>query len=670
MKINNYSELVKLADDYEIISFDIFDTLVYRKFLGLDEIQVLSAKFLQKYVNGDSADFRRIIFLRSHISNLLKDSFLLNTQEPNLNQVFSRIVSGNGLSGKDLDDAIHSCVEFEFNIDRLNIASIPGAAECLVELKSKNKKIIAISDMYFTQEQVQTILEQNNLMKYIDRLYVSSSHKKTKQTTDLYRFVVDDLKVDASDVMHIGDNFSSDYLNANKVGKKGFHFTHKIPTPVCKNNDEYIGPDIISMITRLSICFVCNLLLECHRLKIEKIFFLSRDATVFLNIANQLLEFSPIINRITSEIKLKELHLSRAATAFLSLSRQSTLKEILGIYLWVSGGQFRLRQLLDFFAIEFEEIHVEEEYLETKVDKNSIKSVEQELISRHVHIVNLIIESAKRHAQTTIEYLLQEGVIGSGKVALVDLGYTSTSTRQLATFLHKEAADEVRANTEILDFLLIEGPKRADNYDFSCPFTSSYNEAIIPFRNIPIVLRGNFSWFECFFADRSRGPLLGYNIDQAGKFTGNFKYEQRTYDQPVVLECSKILNTISQDELLIFFSSSYLKDLSINMFKEFKRPNPETLEFIRKLHQGIGVIETRLKTIIKEDIGLKDFTLNNYRDNMAEEIWYTGSLAFSNKKYLYPLFFTLKLALMSAKKTLKSSKKAGINLRNQLKHFK
>ncbi len=85
------------------------------------------------------------------------------------------------------------------------------------------KKVICTSDMYLPLDVIKKILEKNGY-KDIDKIYLSSEIKKTKSTGNLYDYVINDLKINANEIIHIGDNIESDYKVPKKKEINAIHF--------------------------------------------------------------------------------------------------------------------------------------------------------------------------------------------------------------------------------------------------------------------------------------------------------------------------------------------------------------------------------------------------------------------------------------------------------------
>ena len=72
---------------------------------------------------------------------------------------------------------------------------------------------ILVSDMYFSEEQITDILASKDFnLSSVDRIYMSSDYKCNKAIGTIWDIVFDDYSYcQHSDLLHIGDNYKSDY---------------------------------------------------------------------------------------------------------------------------------------------------------------------------------------------------------------------------------------------------------------------------------------------------------------------------------------------------------------------------------------------------------------------------------------------------------------------------
>lgn len=98
----------------------------------------------------------------------------------------------------------------------------------LLQLKEKGYQLYCISDFYLSKEHILELLKLHGLYGLFDDVFVSSSLEASKENKGtLYQNVLDELTLDATNVIMFGDNKQSDVLNAGKHGIKGIHLANR-----------------------------------------------------------------------------------------------------------------------------------------------------------------------------------------------------------------------------------------------------------------------------------------------------------------------------------------------------------------------------------------------------------------------------------------------------------
>lgn len=193
---------VDLLSGYDVISFDIFDTLIFRPFSDPTELF---------YLLGDRLglmDVRRIRMEQEALAR--RDCFdRQGHYEITLAEIWQRMEREMGVSagkGMVLEQALES---------ELCYAN-PFMHEVFEILRAKGKKIICISDMYLSREFLTGLLERNGYSG-LEKLYVSCEYRKNKGTGELFRMVRDEFPPETR-LIHVGDNERSDVKMAGKCG--------------------------------------------------------------------------------------------------------------------------------------------------------------------------------------------------------------------------------------------------------------------------------------------------------------------------------------------------------------------------------------------------------------------------------------------------------------------
>ncbi len=199
----NLVDLKEQIDKYDIISFDIYDTLIMRRVVrnvtifGLVEEQI-------EDTYGLKINFRYWRVIAEDEENKK------NNGVPNIFQIYNTLQELTGVS----DVQKENILSLEIEIEKKYSCVRYDMKECLDYALEKGKKVYLISDMYLSYTQIQDILNIHKITQY-HKLLISCEYNKSKETGELY-YVIDESE--RKKMLHIGDNYESDYKNAIEAG--------------------------------------------------------------------------------------------------------------------------------------------------------------------------------------------------------------------------------------------------------------------------------------------------------------------------------------------------------------------------------------------------------------------------------------------------------------------
>lgn len=183
----NLEDVLKKTEKYDVITFDVFDTLLIR--------DVLKPVDVFRFSYGEIGRYIRI-----------------------LAEMRARKASETG--EVTLADINRKCpfsckreVQFEKRICRAN----PLLKSLYDELKKQGKKMYAISDMYLDRKVITSLLKKAG---YDLPVMVSCEQGCDKTSGKLFSLFLKRNELKPSDVLHIGDSKLSDYEGAKKAGIK------------------------------------------------------------------------------------------------------------------------------------------------------------------------------------------------------------------------------------------------------------------------------------------------------------------------------------------------------------------------------------------------------------------------------------------------------------------
>lgn len=384
--------LKKMIKEASVISFDVFDTLVYRQKYDIQDVFIQTA--IQSEMNIDR-------YVKSRLT-AEKIAMSKNEGKPvDIENIYKNV----DCQGKSVDSVINC----ELQIELHNIIQNREVYEIYQYCLEKGKRIIIISDMYIHEDTIATILKKCNYQEF-EKIFVSSEYGKSKYKGDLY----DDVKKNFSKqkILHIGDAKRSDFLNAKLHGLDAFHYK----ADYSKNKYYGLGYNKFGELFKAFKEWLdANLTSE----KYDHIFFLAReglflqrlyaidkkkDESKYLYVSRRSLTVPRLYYNNKYEDLDKVIVFSRAFTAKTFLKR-------LGI-------EKTDEEILEKTGILPDQIFYKDSYLKDKNLKKMYDIFYDEIIS-----------NAKSEWISLIRYLKVNRF--EGKVAIVDIGWNGTMQNAL-----------------------------------------------------------------------------------------------------------------------------------------------------------------------------------------------------------------------------------------------
>lgn len=201
------TELARSLAEYDIISFDVFDTLIYR---------YLSKPADVFYFVGEKlgvADYRRIRTEAEALARKEKHS-LSGTYEVNIEEIADKVCEATGLSRDEI-------ISEELIAEKSFCYANPYMKKVWEELLKSSKKPMILSDMYLPEEYMRELLTACGYDVSESEIIVSCDILKSKAEGSVYR-LLKEMKREAKSFAHIGDNEHSDIKNAQKHGITAF----------------------------------------------------------------------------------------------------------------------------------------------------------------------------------------------------------------------------------------------------------------------------------------------------------------------------------------------------------------------------------------------------------------------------------------------------------------
>ena len=193
--------LARRLMEYDVISFDVFDTLLFRPFSRPEDLFYIVGQKL------DYLDFRRIR-MEAEAREREEHRRRSGSGEISLSDIYQRLEREAGIPAGE-------GMRTEEETERALCFANPYLLEVFRILRQKGKRLIALSDMYLPEKTVRSMLEKCGFSGMED-CFVSCEYGCSKSDGGLYERVKKKLGV--GNCIHIGDNRISDGENAGKAG--------------------------------------------------------------------------------------------------------------------------------------------------------------------------------------------------------------------------------------------------------------------------------------------------------------------------------------------------------------------------------------------------------------------------------------------------------------------
>jgi len=420
-------KLKNLLESKKVVSFDFFDTLFTRPVINPEHVFDIMA------INHGLPDFAEKRKLAQ--SDAFQRMHAASKKEITLDDIYS-CISYSKESQAEL-------MASEYNIELSILIPIEEVVELFQYLNKTGQEIIIISDMYFPNQFYLEVLKSHELP--IVPLYISCECNATKRDSgEIFNYILNDLKISANELLHIGDNPVSDFERASEKGicsylykrnikKKINHFglidsissgLHKSYT---RQTDDlsffdigfiYGGPAAIGFLNWLMSKFKED--------KIDHVLFLSRDCFIL----------DKIYNKFTNGISLRTSYFLGSRTLF-TLAGITNDNFTHHIPFLISGGHgLAPRELLERIGVNPPSPHVLRDL--GMGDDVVVSTHNEDEIVRFLCAMRWeILKVCQKNRRGLYSYLKTIGINNGSRVGFVDIGWRGTSQIAFENIVNK-----------------------------------------------------------------------------------------------------------------------------------------------------------------------------------------------------------------------------------------
>lgn len=629
-------------NQYKVISFDIFDTLVGRKIyrpkdlFSLMQSKLCNDNFFLSYPQliDNFAELR----INSEIA--AREKKVINSGgEPEIliTDIYTEMVSK---CDDDISKILNHLIELEIASEKSVLYKCPEADSFFKKAKESDAKILIISDMYFPSNILKQLLEHCGYDTNDVIIFSSGEEGVSKHSGELYNLIKNKLNVDYPSWLHFGDNNHSDIHNAHKKKIKTFHANWSNYNP--DRSYHWTAKDVIaesiykSLQLKQSSKFYNNnsfselgfkvfgpLLLgyiswmasQLKQQKVEKALFLARDAHLIHKLYQKY--FSSQL------IKSEYIFLSRKSSYMMGMTDWPMHR------IWhLFGGKNRksIKKILAVIGID------SEQYLD---DIHNVGFPGSDYVPNHnenhkIHwLINklfqqILLKNTKVREEYSEYFKLACG--DCKNIALIDVGWMGNIQAVFARSLGKLWAEK-----NIRGFYLATFDAAKDNYSLYNPMFGWLTNYGHPIDKQAEILSGGVELIEFALADNT-GSTIGYMKDH-DELIIPIRDEVSESENDYLKKSTLLQNGI---ESFFEYVSPLLKNYSVESFNSvvFSEPffnlvnNPNhnelsTLAFLTHA-EAAGSNEERIPFVQKVPFKARILRNDSYEKGFEDSYWKEG----------------------------------------------
>lgn len=432
INIQTYKETLSILSQYDIITFDIFDTLITRCVIKpVDIFSIVEAKAkTNKFISKN-----KLFFIdRQEAEKISYTEF----------GDFTTLYTIYNILKRDFEYTEEQCnwlKKIEIEMEIATVIPRKDMLSLVKELKKQGKRIILCSDMYLSSKEIKKLLNKCGYDKELE-LWVSCEKGASKHNGNLWNILFDYLPKDKKTI-HIGDNEWSDSKTLKQIGKDSLLIKKGYDLFYDSILYEYLSKFIRDEIsTSLVIGYLINV--ACFNSPFENQYtkednsiegiwmgyafacFMDwlvqqKDSSLLLFVTREGYLLKPMYEKYCEKLGINSqenilFYASRAATMAASISSKTDIEDILSISYEGTLKHFLTKRL-----------NIKLDLAEQVLNKKIILPMDRKKIMNIIkpYLLN-IIENGKKQKEAYLKYIDEVRKDKNTPMTVVDIGYNGT----------------------------------------------------------------------------------------------------------------------------------------------------------------------------------------------------------------------------------------------------
>ncbi|WP_136808505.1 HAD family hydrolase [Desulfosediminicola flagellatus] len=509
MSFNKYFSLKSLIeagkavqDDLQVVTFDLFDTLVIRRVHDPDLVKLPVARFIATKAEADGivVSPERVQLLRDEIESQHRaetgkqfddhEACYPHFMKELLQHIFNR---------DDVDSLLHEVTEYEMFMESQMIVPRAELVAWLIELSDMGKRVFVVSDIYLPAENLRTLVERAGFLDCVEDVISSADTFLAKASGNAFPYLEKKYDLQKKGWLHVGDNPISDGLRPSEYGinaiilndasekqrksitKRYLNYSKGLPFWRGRALQQLMQPHEGENIAKPALYregytflapiiggFVQQIAEKCIAAGVKKIFFLSREGYTFKRFWEKAM---PALYPQGGLPEIEYLYVSRMALAGASCAYQG-LTRVNAHIAFLPPGNRDFRDICRIYKFDCGKFIPILERFGLRID-TCLSPMHDGYSPDHQVAFEQLLDDEAFQAEVKLQvrpsseamqrYFEDAGVFDHKQIAVVDIGWLGTIQR----FLH-EAIQHRTDCPRIFGYLLgatrgIEFPATPDN---------------------------------------------------------------------------------------------------------------------------------------------------------------------------------------------------------------
>ncbi len=458
----------QLLSDVDVVSFDMFDTLLVRRVHDPDLVKVPVARYISSIAASHDIDitWQQVQEHRDEIEQAQRDQAGETFEDFEAHYpTFMAATLDKILGEHGGPEVLEKITRYELKMENAMLVPRKEIVAWLDQIAEQGKRIFVISDIYLPGEHLGVLLEHAGLRHKVEQVISSADSFLAKASGKGYELVHEKYNLDPAKWLHVGDNPISDGLRAEHFGLHAlvlqdpeefrrraiaarYYFCNRsrafwrgraiqqlmMPLEAENISRSSMYVEGYNFLGPLICVFVQAVAEHCRVNSISKIFFMSREGWMFKQVWEKI---TPFLFPDDGLPQIEYLYVSRLSLAGASCVEQGLTPNNASI-VFLPPGNKNFQDICRIFDLDMDRLepHLKRHDLDRDTTLSPLHSGFDPEHSWHLEELlkdqdfqDAVKSQVKPKSDALLKYLEGVEFFDHSDVALVDIGWLGTIQR-------------------------------------------------------------------------------------------------------------------------------------------------------------------------------------------------------------------------------------------------